>query len=139
MLVKPKHYVMWNGVDLELYIQSFSPQCAHTVLQFLNLFQWDKNARDALDYLLNEKYKTGHTVKSEYGPKPYKEVIIEEPDDLPFIVGGCPRCGDMVFGGPVPPCEYRETGRIFVKVCKSCTYYSEIFETQETIIEVEGD
>jgi len=52
----------------------------------------------------------------------------QEPGRLPFIVGLCRHCGGEVWGGHMPTCETKLTGRVFYKECSTCTYYAEIFK-----------
>ena len=132
--------MMWNGVDLEMYAKSFRPECIITVHQFLQLFQWDKNAEKILDYLINVKWKAGQRVKAERVQRAKKaRVFRDEPGELNTIVGVCPRCGDMLLGEPIRGCENKSSGRLFYKECISCPYYYELFEKDLVLIESEGD
>lgn len=144
MLVKkPKHCRMWNGVDLELYAESFDKAHLHTVLQFLKLFRWDGFALKCLQWLLYDKWKTvgEATVTSQRLQKHGKadRIYLDEPKELSTVVGICPKCGDILLGEPLIGCEYKKTGRLFVRVCVGCTYYSELFEKDLVITEVEGE
>lgn len=139
---KPRHYRMWNGVDLELYSASFPQCCKHAVLQHLELFQWDRSAEKAYRYLLLIKNKEGYTVKSEVTQKPKKEKVYwDEPTELTTVVGICPKCGWALLGDPIyEKCERSESDRLFVTVCSNCTYYKELFEREQgQLEEVEGD
>jgi hypothetical protein len=130
---------MWNGVDIELYLMSHDPKCFHTVLQFLELFQWDKRAEAALRYLVDVKFKIGHTVQARTTQLRRKRVPIPEIPPLGLMVGICPKCGEALMGESMPACETRESGRLFLKVCASCTYYSELFRKSGGLTEIEGE
>jgi len=39
----------------------------------------------------------------------------------------CPKCGDQIMVGEVPPCETKATGRKRYGECVSCDYYFEHF------------
>jgi hypothetical protein len=137
--LKSTDMIMWNGVDIELYARSHDPTCIHTVLQFLELFKWDKNAEAALRYLADTKYKLGMVKPSEKGQLRKKKPIIEEPEVPVFVVGVCPKCEEKLLGEPVAACETRGTGRVFVKECSVCTYYCELFRKDDKLTEIEGE
>jgi len=133
---KPKHFRMWNGVDLELYIKSQHPQCLVTVYNFLRLFQWDRSAEVALRYLI-DRDRLNVQVQSEKIRSKHKDTI-QEPEDLFLAFGVCTRCGGEVKGQFLPACEHKKTGRIYLKICDDCSYYAEGFRIDEKLIEIEG-
>jgi hypothetical protein len=128
-------------VDLELYASSFHQKQLHAVLQFLELFQWDRRAERLLDYLLHEKWKVGDVVKAEASRRKYKEQVLwDEPIEFTTIVGVCPKCDWPVVGDAIHErCERKLSGRLFIKECTNCTYYSELFEHDGELTEVEGE
>jgi hypothetical protein len=138
-MLDKKEFIMWNGVDLELYIKAHEPICLVTVLNFLELFQWDKRAEKALRYIIK---KHGHDtrVKAEQ-IRARSSPVIETPDPspLPIVCGRCSRCLGLVRTGPVPGCEAAKTNRVTLKECDNCSYYSEIFLMDGKYIEIEGD
>lgn len=144
----PGDLIMWNGVDLEHYTAAMNRECLPQILQFLQLFEWDKKAERALEYLIR-KYPAGITIRSKKITPKQKalEVRIEkeaayEWDDpqLPFVLGLCPECGELMRGLAIPACESRVSARVFYKECTVCPYYSEIFwdEEKQESKEIEG-
>jgi hypothetical protein len=137
-------YIMWNGVDLELYMASFDPYHIPTVLQFLQVFQWDKRAEKALECLVRKYRLTPRVVGKVLTPKEArleKKPELIEPRLPRDIVGICPRCDNPLRGERIPNCETKKTGRLYVKICSStnCTYYSELFKIDRELVEIEGD
>jgi hypothetical protein len=138
---KPKHFIMWNGVDLQLYVRSHTPKCLQSVHQFLQLFKWDKNALEALEYLLATDYKvvSENVVTAERTHRHGKERTYPEEYTINIRIGICPKCGSALLGDPIPSCERSKTGRVFWTECSSCTYHKELFEKNGVLTEIEGE
>lgn len=66
-----------------------------------------------------------------------KPVYFQEPVQLPFVVGMCPRCSNIVRGMPLPSCESKKSGRVFYKECAGCSYYSEVIMDRTMYKELE--
>lgn len=139
--LRRRNFIMWNGVDLELYIESHDPKCIGTVLTFLQLFQWDRKAEKALKFLI-DKHRLNPFVPAVRAKKWGKEDYHPEQEpgkrQVNYIVGICPRCGSPVHGEGLPRCELQKSGRVFYKECLTCTYYSELFRRGNEYIEIEG-
>lgn len=137
---KPESYIMENGIDLKKYADSHDKNCLHSVLQFLQIFKWDKEVEEALDYLIHKKYKAGSSVKSKLRKRHGKRFInIDEPAPLRIIVGMCHKCGGVLKASDLSECESKKTGRITVFECDDCTYYREIFRQGDEFIITEGE
>lgn len=139
--VKATDLIMWNGIDIELYSRSFDRTHLPTVLQFLHTFKWDKNAELALRYVL-QKYKVVQQrvkgkVIHKHGKKESEEDAIREPCQM-AITGVC-RCGGILRGEPLPSCEKKATGRVFVEICDDCPYYAELYWDKGRVTKIEGE
>jgi hypothetical protein len=132
---------MWNGVDMELYMRSHDPECIHTVIQFLELFKWDQNALEALQYLADEKYILGSTAYARDIKLRQKKIRQDftEPKSLVLVIDQCDKCGGLLRAGRLAACESKETGRTGIIECDDCTYYAEIFLKNGEYIKVEGE
>jgi hypothetical protein len=121
--LKATDFIMYNGVDLQLYRTSFTDEQLTAVLQWLQLFKWDKRAEKALRYIIWQ-HKLGTKVQSKVSVPRGK---IVEPDPLQNTVGECPKCGGVVRGKSLPRCETSATGRVYYTECDDCVYYTEYF------------
>lgn len=145
--IRSKDLVMWNGVDLELYVKNHDPRCLVTVMNFLELFQWDRSAEKALRYIIHKhgynKRVTAVKTRSRSMPKeePWEQAREDEKTWTGTVpMGPCPRCGGWVMGDKVASCETQKTDRVSYKMCEECTYYSEVFRIKDgkKLIEIEG-
>lgn len=144
------------GVDVKQLIKVYSPQqlaAAAIILEHFPLYKpltdyFKQYKQDIIDDRMERSLAIQNRVSShrkkqatrkrleESGRLKPEEIV--EPRPANTILGLCPRCGEPLGGLPVPPCETKNTGRIFLKECTSCTYYSELFKDGKTFTEKEG-
>lgn len=105
-----------NDIDIGVYADSFSVDNLHSVLQFLEVFNWDKDAEEWLREHLRIQSPSG-----EVGN--YKPFLVE-------TVVGIHDCGGTITFHHIPNCEVASTGRVYYEECDKCTYYMERFDRE---------
>jgi hypothetical protein len=73
---------------------------------------------------------------SDMGPRPPESIV--ELHKLKVIVGICSRCGNTLVGTRIGTCKELKKQPIFYKECVGCSYYAEVFKSDNNYYEVEG-
>ncbi len=113
-----------KGVDISRYVQSFSKNNIASVVQFLEIFKWDKEAEDWLrEYLAT----------TPAAPPPADDLDeYNKPQIIgPGIVLGTHDCGGEILRFNIRGCHTAATGRVAYEECTKCTYYKEVFREVE--------
>jgi hypothetical protein len=148
--------------ELSKFSQAFDFNQMNTVHQWVKRFGWNREDEDRLKTLVDQHHELrrleSEAMFRKHKPKPGakklkgKEIKKELKKVLPTkidleirqneakmpVVGFCPRCGSVLGGQPCGGCKKLHYDRVFMKVCGTCSYYSEIFRRGNKHYEVEG-
>jgi hypothetical protein len=147
--------------ELATFARSFDLNQLNTVHQWIKRFEWNREDEDRVKTLLDNyhelmreeaealaKHKVSPSSKrlkkkelegalEKALPSKIELEIRQNEAKLP-VVGFCPRCNSALGGQPCGGCRSKAFDRVFVKICGTCSYYSEIFRRRNKYYEVEG-
>jgi len=134
-----------NGVDVDIYLQTFDDHVLNGVHQWLEAFGCCDELREKLGLVLSEKLSRRRGAEARVKREKEKAVrrYVEDKGDLPpiqTIIGLCPKCNGPIRGEPLSSCETKKTGRVFYAECCTCKYYYEMFKHKRKTkyIKIEG-
>ncbi len=111
-------------LDLERFAASHHATCLHSVIQFLEIFEWDSKIEAELREIVN---KMGIPIDVPGGGRaePHQRELLM----ITLKDRTCPECDHEIKAARIPSCEKARTGRVWYEECTKCTYYKEEFKS----------